>query len=383
MRKAPLVLFVLLAAVLTGGTLTGCTSPRGANPGASPGTHPQSAPDNRSCEAKYLGGLTTRQKLGQLLTVGVTGLADAQRAVRDYQVGGIFLGSWTDRSLLRNGQLQQVQQAAGRPVMVSIDEEGGRVTRVSDLIGSAPSARVTARTTTPEEFGAKTRARAQALRQLGVTVDFAPDIDVSSQPDDSVIGDRSFSADPAVVTKYADAFIQAAHASGLGTVLKHFPGHGAGSGDSHTGAVHTPPLDQLQNRDLVPFRNLVSSGSGVMVGHLDVPGLTDPNVPASINPRAMQLLRQGTGYHAPGFDGPIFTDDLSGMAAITQRLSVPQAVEAALLAGADNALWISTDSLGQVLDLLTQDVTSGRLPMDQVNASVLRMAKFKGVLLPC
>jgi beta-N-acetylhexosaminidase len=211
-------------------------------------------------------------------------------------------------------------------------------------------------------------------------VDFAPDVDVSSQPDDSVIGDRSFSDDPAVVTRYADAYIRAMREVGVGTVMKHFPGHGSGSGDSHTGAVHTPPLDQLQTVDLVPFRNLINSGAAVMVGHLDVPGLTTPGVPASISPQAMSLLRDGTGYGAAPFQGVIFTDDLGGMAAITSRMSIEDAVEAALIAGADSALWITTDAVPQVLDRLELAVSSDRLPTARVDASVLRIARYKGAL---
>jgi beta-N-acetylhexosaminidase len=285
--------------------------------------------------------------------------------------------------LLADGLIKQVASAAKVPLMVTIDEEGGRVSRVKDLIGPAPSARVTAQTMTAEQFHDATVTRGRALKDLGVTVDFAPDVDVSSQPDDSVIGDRSFSDDPAVVTEFADAYIRAMNEIGVGTVMKHFPGHGSGSGDSHTGAVRTPPLTQLQSVDLVPFRNLVDSGAAVMVGHLDVPGLTTSDVPASISPQAMALLRDGTGYGASPFQGPIFTDDLGGMAAITSRMSIEDAVEAALVAGADNALWITTDAVPRVLDRLEQAVSSGRLPADRVDASVLRMARFKGALPSC
>lgn len=387
MRKTPLLMLAVLAAVATacssgGGGDSAPSQAAGAESTARSSTPPTTSakPD---CTAGYLAQFTLRQKLAQLLTVGVTGDADAANVVRTEQVGGIFVGSWTDLSLLTTGQLDQVKQSAKVPLMVTIDEEGGRVSRVGSLIGKAPSARVTAQTMTAEQFHDATLTRGRALKDLGVTVDFAPDSDVSDQPDDSVIGDRSFSDDPAVVTKYADAYIRAMREVGVGTVLKHFPGHGSGSGDSHRGAVRTPPLATLQTVDLVPFRNLISSGAGVMVGHLDVPGLTTPDVPASISPQVMALLRGGSGYGAAPFDGPIFTDDLSGMAAITSRLSIADAVEAALVAGADNALWISTGAVSSVLDQLEQAVTAGRLPAARVDASVLRMATFKGALPRC
>ncbi|MEU4339997.1 glycoside hydrolase family 3 N-terminal domain-containing protein [Nocardia sp. NPDC023852] len=387
MRKTPLLVLAVFAAVATacsGGSSTDSTSARATTPDATTAAAvPVTSPARQDCAAGYLAQFTTREKLAQLLTVGVTGAADATDVVRTEQVGGIFVGGWTDQALLGSGEIAQVKQAAKVPLMVTIDEEGGRVSRVRDLIGAAPSARVTAQTMTPEQFYDATLTRGRALKDLGVTVDFAPDVDVSSQPDDAVIGDRSFSDEPAVVTRYADAYIRAMREVGVGTVMKHFPGHGSGSGDSHTGAVRTPPLDAMQTVDLVPFRDLIGSGAAVMVGHLDVPGLTTPNVPASISPQAMALLREGRGYGAAPFQGPIFTDDLGGMAAISSRMSIEDAVEAALLAGADNALWITTDAVPQVLDRLEQAVSSGRLSMAQVDASVLRTATFKGALPRC
>ncbi|WP_460720913.1 glycoside hydrolase family 3 N-terminal domain-containing protein [Nocardia heshunensis] len=346
-------------------------------------TPPTTTPGQQDCAAGYLSQFTQRQKLAQLLTVGVTGEADAENVVKTEQIGGIFVGSWTDKAMLAQHQLDAVQKASRTPLMVTIDEEGGRVSRAKDLIGVAPAARVVAQTMSPDEFYTFSLDRAKKLKALGVTVDFAPDVDVSSEPDDAVIGDRSFSDDPDVVVQYAGAFIRAMNDAGVGSVMKHFPGHGSGSGDSHTGAVQTPPLDQMQTKDLVPFRKLVDSGAAVMVGHLDVPGLTTPNVPASISPQAMALLRQGTGYGAAPFDGVIFTDDLGGMAAITKRMSIEDAVEAALIAGADNALWITTDAVPKVLDRLEDAVKSGRLSGAQVDASVLRMAKFKGSAPHC
>ncbi|WP_051407507.1 glycoside hydrolase family 3 N-terminal domain-containing protein [Nocardia sp. CNY236] len=385
MRKTLFAVFAVFAV-----SAAGCSS--GGDAESAPPSTPSDTPGaaaavttqaQQDCATEYLERFTPREKLAQLLTVGVTGAEDAAAIVRAEQVGGIFVGGWTDRSLLESGGITGVEQEAKAPLMVTIDEEGGRVSRVGDVIGVAPSARVTAQTMTPDQFYDATLARGRALRELGVTVDFAPDIDVSAQPDDTVIGDRSFSDDPAVVVQYADAFIRAMREAGVGTVMKHFPGHGSASGDSHTGTVRTPPLDQLQAVDLAPFRELIDSGAGVMVGHLDVPGLTTPDVPASISPEAMALLRDGSGYGAAPFDGPIFTDDLGGMAAITTRLSIADAVEAALVAGADNALWITTDAVPQVLDQLEQAVASNRLPMAQVDASVLRMATFKGAVPQC
>ncbi|MGW4249160.1 glycoside hydrolase family 3 N-terminal domain-containing protein [Nocardia sp. NPDC004722] len=388
MRLAPGIVVAVTALALSACSSGSNSSNESASsstptPSSSTTAPPTTTPGQQDCAAGYLSQFTQRQKLAQLLTVGVTGEADAENVVKTEQIGGIFVGSWTDKAMLAQHQIDTVQKASRTPLMVTIDEEGGRVSRAKDLIGVAPAARVVAQTMSPDEFYTFSLDRAKKLKALGVTVDFAPDVDVSSEPDDAVIGDRSFSDDPDVVVQYAGAFIRAMNDAGVGSVMKHFPGHGSGSGDSHTGAVQTPPLDQMQTKDLVPFRKLVDSGAAVMVGHLDVPGLTTPNVPASISPQAMALLRQGTGYGAAPFDGVIFTDDLGGMAAITKRMSIEDAVEAALIAGADNALWITTDAVPKVLDRLEDAVKSGRLPGAQVDASVLRMAKFKGSAPHC
>ena len=160
-------------------------------------------------------------------------------------------------------------------------------------------------------------------------------------------------------------------------VLKHFPGHGRGSGDSHTGSVTSPPIAELQEVDLVPYRTLAGQAPvGVMVGHLQVPGLTGSD-PASLSPAVYGLLRSG-GYGGPPFNGPVFTDDLSGMQAISNQFGVPEAVLRGLQAGADVALWVSSGEVPSVLDRLEKAVDAGELSMSGVDAAVLRIAGFKG-----
>ncbi len=234
------------------------------------------------CGDDLLASLSLRQKLAQLLNVGVTGADDALAMIQAEQIGGIFVGSWTDRAMLAERQIPGVAAQSPLPLMVTIDEEGGRVSRVGELLGPDPSARLTAQTMSVDETYQMALERGQELRELGITVDFAPDVDVSSQPDDSVIGDRSYSDDPAVVIDYAGAYARGLQDAGIMPVFKHFPGHGSASGDSHTGAVTTPPLDQLVQTDLAPYRELLSPDVAVMIGHLDVPGLTD-GLPASIS----------------------------------------------------------------------------------------------------
>src|ERR1700684_4535252 len=119
-----------------------------------------------------------------------------------------------------------------------------------------------------------------------------------------------------------------------------------------------------------------------MVGHLQVAELTGTD-PASLSRAAVQLLRTGTGYKGPAFDGPVFTDDLSSMAAIKDRYSAPAAVWRARQAGTAVSLWVTTDEVPAVLDRLEKAVAAGELTMSNVNASVLRIAKFKGPKPDC
>ncbi|HTM84617.1 MAG TPA: glycoside hydrolase family 3 N-terminal domain-containing protein, partial [Mycobacterium sp.] len=184
------------------------------------------------------------------------------------------------------------------------------------------------------------------------------------------------------VTEYAGAYARGLHDAGVTPVLKHFPGHGHGSGDSHTGAVSTPPLDQLQDNDLVPYRTLVTQpGAAVMIGHMQVPGLTGSD-PASLSPAAVQLLRSGS-YGAPPFGGVIYTDDLSSMAAISARYGVAEAVLRSLNAGVDVALWVTTDEVPAVLDHLEQAVGAGTLSMQTVDSAARRVTAANGTGPAC
>ncbi|HEU5470201.1 MAG TPA: glycoside hydrolase family 3 N-terminal domain-containing protein [Actinophytocola sp.] len=319
--------------------------------------------------------LSVRQKLGQLLMVGVNpASADAAAAVvRTGAVGGIFLGGTATDLLTENG-LGPVRAAANLPLAVAVDEEGGRVQRIDAVDGKIPSPRTMSRTMNPDQVRDLARTRGRALRARGVTMDFAPVVDITDQPDGAVIGDRSFGSDPAVVATYALAFAQGLREAGILPVVKHFPGHGRTSGDSHRGPVTTPPLAQLRTLDLLPYRAIQPTRpTAVMIGHLDVPDLTGGR-PASLAPATYRLLR--TEY---AFTGPAITDDLGGMRAVTTRHPLPEAVLLALTAGADIAFWSSGDRLPEVITTLEQAFTSGRLPLARVDEALHRTLRAKSI----
>ncbi len=346
---------------------------------AAPVAAPAPVADDRlpGCAA-VVEAMTPRERLAQRLMIGVDagdpdGAADVVRAT---QPGGIFLGG-NATALLVDQSLRALQASARIPVTVAVDDEGGRVQRIDDLDGELPSAREMARLPV-RDVRALAAERGAALAARGVTMDIAPVVDLGGQPRGAVIGDRSFGEDPDVVTEYALAFAQGLDDAGVAAVVKHFPGHGRADGDSHAGRVTAPPLDDLRAADLRPYTDLVGpggplagGGTAVMVGHLDVPGLTD-DLPSSLTPAVYALLRDEIG-----FDGLVMTDDLGAMQAITDSYDLPRAVVAALAAGADMALWSNPDDPAPVLAALEQALTSGDLDPAANDAATARVLRAK------
>jgi beta-N-acetylhexosaminidase len=315
------------------------------------------------------------QRLAQLLMIGVDaqGGNEAAALVTRYGVGGVFVGGQAT-GIFVDGSLARLATVGPVRPLVAVDEEGGRVQRIDEIAGPIPSARAMAQTMTPAQVREIAAQRGRALRDAGVTMDLAPVVDVSSQSSGQVIGDRSFSDDPRVVSEYAGAFADGLRDAGVVPVLKHFPGHGHATGDSHRQAAVTPPIVDLEASDLVPYRNLFGVPPiGVMTGHLDVPGLTAPDEPASVSANAVRdLLRTELGY-----DGFVITDDLSEMAAVRQTYSVPEATLRALAAGSDMALLVSNARVPDLLSFLADAVTSHRLDETQINRSVQRVLAVK------
>ncbi|MDT7661394.1 MAG: beta-N-acetylhexosaminidase [Pseudonocardiales bacterium] len=356
----------------TSSTASGTAGNTAGAPADSPA--PAAAPGLPACAPK-VAALPLRARLAQRLWVGVNPAQpnSARTVVAADGIGGIFIGG-NPTAMLRANALAPMRAASPLPVAVSVDEEGGRVQRIDQLDGSIPSARVMAQTMTPAQVRALGAKRGKQLRARGVTVDMAPVLDVGNQPAGSAIGDRSFSADPNTVVSYAGAFASGLRDAGVLPVFKHFPGHGRVNGDSHAGLVSTPPLASLRTDDLVPYRDLLGTGpAAVMVGHLNVPGLTGGQ-PASLSPAAYQLLRGDFG-----FPGLVMTDDLGAMRAITDQHDLPDAVLTALRAGADVALWTSGGDPRTVLDRLQAAVRTGQLPQANVDQATARVLAAKGL----
>jgi beta-N-acetylhexosaminidase len=330
---------------------------------------------DRSCNpSRAIAQWPLKEQLGQLLLVGAEP-HDGEYVLSHFPVGGIFINANTTGQLSTAGGIGS-SSATKVPPIVAIDEEGGRIQRIPDLVGTIPSARAMATTMTTDEVRELAFDHGQAMRGYGITMDFAPVVDVSEQPADAIIGDRSFSNEPDVVIEYAGAFADGLRQAGVTPVFKHFPGHGHAQGDSHREVATTPPLSSLESSDLLPYEELLGVGTeAVMVGHLDVPGLSSAAEPTSVNRAAIDgLLRDGLGYQ-----GLVITDDLASMVAITTNYSLMDATLAALQAGADMVVWKYNDQVPAVLDRLARAVESGELDEAAINRSVRRVLAVKGV----
>ena len=315
-----------------------------------------------------------RAKAASLMVVGVDNYDDALWKLQQ-GVGGIFITSWANPELLTTPgrNIVALREAVGRPFSVSIDFEGGRVQRHEHVLGPRLSARDMAATMTPEQVEHYAREIGDSLRWHGVTVDFAPVLDVDAAGLE-VVGDRAFSTDPHVAGEYGAAFARGLAAAGVTPVFKHFPGHGQASGDTHHELAVTPPVEQVIAHDLPPYAvALGQAGGAVMVGHMIVPGLGDGVSPSSLDPAVYQLLRSGNYPGGRPFEGVAYTDDLTGMRAVTDRHTLPQAVVAAVRAGADRPLFSSGGDLIPAIDALDAAVTAGEVPAERLDTAAYRV----------
>jgi beta-N-acetylhexosaminidase len=252
-------------------------------------------------------------------------------------------------------------------VLVGVDQEGGRVARVTGGATSFPTFMSAGAAADPGLTRSASAASGAELRAMGFNVDFAPDADVTSGPSDPAIGARSAGSSAARVADHATAAMKGFASSGVVPVLKHFPGHGSVTTDSHVGLpVQRRSVHELEDRDLVPFRSGIAAGaSAVMVGHLDVRAL-EPHLPSSLSHAAVTgLLRERMGFR-----GVAFTDSLE-MGAVAQRFGSAAASVRALRAGEDVLLMPPDPRAAR--DGIVAAVREGRLDQARLDQAATRM----------
>jgi len=310
---------------------------------------------------------------GQLLFAGFEGTeppADLAQLVAQGRIGGVVLFS---RNVRDPRQLRSLVDAlhecapAERPLSVAIDQEGGRVQRLREPWTEWPPMRRVGERDRTGETRALGRALARELADLRIDLDFAPVVDVDTNPSNPVIGDRSFARTPGAVARHGVALIEGLQAEGIAACAKHFPGHGDTSLDSHLALPRIEhDLGRLRAIELPPFRAAAEAGvASMMTAHVVLSRL-DPGLPATLSPPALGLLRDEIGY-----DGLVFGDDLE-MAAIADHFAPHDAVRRALEAGCD-ALLVGRSSTvrDEVLGALEA------LPDRLLEAPARRLAAFK------
>ena len=296
----------------------------------------------------------------------------------DAGLGGVTLfainGNVPDTESL--SALTEQLRSVAAPV-ITIDEEGGDVTRLAHLTGSPyPGNAALGAVDDPELTAHVYCSMGAELAQVGVTLNFAPTVDVNTADDNPIIGTRSFGADPELVGRHTAAAISGLQSSGVAACAKHFPGHGATVADSH---LELPTVDAdlelLQRRELVPFRAAIAAGAkAIMTAHLNVPALTGGE-PATLSRAATTgLLREQMGYQ-----GVIVTDALD-MRGASGVIGIPEAAVRALLAGAD-LLCLGPrehgDSVEATAAAIVRAVEEGRLPLERLAEAAGRVADMQ------
>ncbi|HET9500513.1 MAG TPA: glycoside hydrolase family 3 N-terminal domain-containing protein [Marmoricola sp.] len=321
---------------------------------------------------RLVSGLALRELAGQVIVAKYDGTKAPSALVNGLHLGGViaFSDNITGTTQIRrsNQTLQRSAAHAGRrwPVFVGVDQEGGIVERVKGDATRFPTFMTAGAADDTGLTRAAYAASGAELVDLGFTVDFAPDGDVTSGPDDPTIGSRSAGSRPRLVARQMNAAVDGYLSAGILPVIKHFPGHGSVPADSHLELpVQDKSLRQLLRSDLVPFKAGVAEGiSAVMVAHIDVRAV-DPGMPSSLSSKVITgLLRNRLG-----FNGLVVTDALN-MKGVTDRFGSAASAVRALRAGADVLLMPPSPRAAR--NGIVRAVRSGRLARARLEQAAVR-----------
>jgi beta-N-acetylhexosaminidase len=331
--------------------------------------------------------MSLKRRIAQRFACWVSGTEPGgrnEKMVREVGVAGIILNATNARSPQQVAALAASLQSAAGPVglFVGVDQEGGRVTRLRfDGMSRLPPQYHWASHGDEGFVASAAYITNVEIREMGVNMNFAPVLDVYSKPDESVIGDRSFGADPQTVGRFGARYIEAASRAGVVAVAKHFPGHGESDTDSHRllPVVGTSRAE-LERRALAPFREVIACGAeAIMTAHVLYTDL-DPELPATLSHRIVTGLLRGE----MGFDGVVVSDAIE-MAALDRDYPIEKILGHAIKAGVDLILVggryepadlvASVEALVERGDLSVQDIDQGVL-------RILRLKQKRGLLGP-
>jgi beta-N-acetylhexosaminidase len=359
-------------ALLLSAALAGCAG--GSTPATSapaPVETPAAAP-SPACEPAPLA-----ERAAATLVVGLPNVTTVDEPLPQQLmalgVGGVFLSepNVEDTAQVR-ALVDGLRAGSPRPILVSTDEESGRVAVTRAIVGAGPSPRRLAAERTPEQVRAFAAEIGARLAEVGIDLDLAPVLDLDAGSSRGIIGDRSFSAEPEKAATYGLAFAAGLDDSGVTPTVKHFPGQGRSTTDTHAESVTVDvSVDELRRTDLLPFQRAIDAGAPViMLNHLGYAAL-DGDLPASMSPKAYALLRE------MGFEGVAMTDSI-GMGAVHSRWDFPEAAVRALEAGTDAVLATDGNQAVRMRDAIVAAVESGRLPESRLDEAAARVTALAG-----
>ncbi len=298
-----------------------------------------------------------------------------KKALGEYAVGGLIYFSQNIESEEQlTEMISNTQMYSKYPLFIGVDEEGGDIARVAnssiDAENVGPMADIGAAGDTQKAYTAGA-TMADYLSALGFNMNFAPVADVLTDPNNETIGNRSFSDNGAVVAAMVPSAVQGLEENGVSACLKHFPGLGGTTEDTHVGmATSNRTLEEFRNVEFNVFKAGVEAGADfVMVGHVSVPSITGDNTPASVSPQVIGLLRDEIG-----FEGVIITDAMN-MGAITEYYTSDEAAIKAIQAGADMILM--PEDFKTAYNGLLQAVKDGTISEERINESLHRIYRIK------
>lgn len=334
--------------------------------------------------------------IGQMIMLGIGGTSadenpDMMRALEGGKVGGIILFEKNlsiDSTAIRLSCLTgDLQKSSRFPLLIAIDQEGGRVNRLKTKYGF-PESRTASwigeinNSDTSVFYAAQT---ASTLASLGINLNFAPVVDLCANPTNPVIAskERCFSSDPESVTQQAILFIDAHHQHQVLTTLKHFPGHGSSTGDTHLEMTEVTGL--WSTDELIPYQELIRQNKvdGIMTAHIVHCGLDTSCLPATLSkPIISGLLRDSLGYN-----GVVFTDDMH-MKAIAKYYGLEKGILLAINAGVDILLFsnnipgVSENEVEAAHHIIKNLVVSGEITEERIRESWERIISMKAILYP-
>lgn len=329
-------------------------------------------PEKTDKITEMLDNMTIPEKVGQMFMVRVP-KEYADKRVSEYHLGGYIMfgrdfDNKTKEEVINN--IASWQEASDIPMLIGVDEEGGTVNRISTNteFRSEPfkSSQELYKDGGFDLIYKDTIEKANFLKELGINVNFAPVVDVSTNPDDYIYK-RSFGKNANLTSEYASTVVTAMKEANIASVLKHFPGYGNNT-DTHTGiSIDNRSLESFKENDFLPFEAGIKAGANIVLVSHNIVTNIDSNNPASLSTRVHEILRNDLG-----FAGVIITDDLY-MDAISKNYDSSVAV-LAILAG--NDLICTTDFESQIPEVIAA-VEDGTISIDRINESVRRILELK------